>query len=209
VRSPNGGSSERLGQLEALAEVRSLRSEAEREAQLAAERLARVRRDYQDDKLAAEDWAEQREQLAGERTAADAEAERLRASGGEVEQGISLFDAEQETLARLTEIRRAIAGEVQDAASTDSVRAALARLFVCFIVHRSTPERAHVELIGETWIEPVIREQVIEGYTETMRPILRRTSLDRAENNYAVGLPIHYSECEGHPTASKTATGSR
>ena len=63
-----------------LEEIRTLRANAEQEAQLAAERLARVRRDYQDGKLAPDDWAEQREQLEGERKAAEAEAKRLGAS---------------------------------------------------------------------------------------------------------------------------------
>ena len=61
--------------------------------------------------------------------------------------------------------------------------------FQAFIVHRSIPKKAHVELIGETWIEPVVREQAVEGYSKSMRPILRREPLVQAENNYAVGLP--------------------
>jgi hypothetical protein len=41
---------------------------------------------------------------------------------------------------------------------TDAVRAALSRLFEGFAVHRGMPERVHVELIGEVWIEPLVRE---------------------------------------------------
>ncbi|MGH3338272.1 MAG: hypothetical protein ACRDPL_05520 [Propionibacteriaceae bacterium] len=37
----------------------------------------------------------------------------------------------------------------------------------------------HVELIADTGlvIEPVVREQAIEGYSENLRPILRREPL--------------------------------
>ncbi|MGZ6057286.1 MAG: hypothetical protein ACXWOV_17160 [Isosphaeraceae bacterium] len=41
-------------------------------------------------------------------------------------------------------------------------------------------------------IQPVVREQAVEGYTESMTPILRPTSLETANNNCAVGLPLHY-----------------
>ena len=61
-----------------LTEVRALRSQADGEAHRAVDRLARVRRDYQDGKLAADDWSEQRDQLIVELGAAQSEAERLR-----------------------------------------------------------------------------------------------------------------------------------
>jgi len=53
-----------------LAEVSVLHDEAEREARLADERLARIRRDYTDGKLSAEDWHEFRTELRAERDAA-------------------------------------------------------------------------------------------------------------------------------------------
>jgi site-specific DNA recombinase len=166
-----------------LAEVRALRATAERESKAAQEALERVRRDYQRGAIEADDWAEQRPQLAEELQGARAEAERLRASEAQVDQGAGITDAEQETLERLTSIRRAIAGEVRDAEGTDAIRAALSRLFDGFIVHRSTPDRVHVELAGQTWIEPIVREQAVEGYSESMRPVLRREPLDQAVNN--------------------------
>jgi hypothetical protein len=37
-------------------------------------------------------------------------------------------------------------------------------------------------------IEPLVRERVIEGYTEKLTPILRREPLYKAENNDVVGF---------------------
>jgi hypothetical protein len=36
-------------------------------------------------------------------------------------------------------------------------------------------------------LDPVVREAVIDGYSENTRPILRREPLQRAENNQSVG----------------------
>jgi DNA invertase Pin-like site-specific DNA recombinase len=118
-----------------LAEVRALRKQAQREAQLAAGRLARVRRDYQDGALLREDWAEQREQLTGERDAAQAEVDRLRAHETGIVQDGDELDAEKEVLDQLVTIRKAIVGEVNDAQGLEAVRAALARLFVSFTIY--------------------------------------------------------------------------
>jgi predicted phage gp36 major capsid-like protein len=92
------------------------------------------KRAFQDGVIEPEDWAEQREQLSGELEGADAEAERLRASEDQIEREGDLLDAEQEVLEQLTAVRRAIAGELKDAAGLESVRAALTRLFVRFEV---------------------------------------------------------------------------
>jgi hypothetical protein len=111
----------------------------------------------------------------------------------EVESWGELQDSEEETLRRLAAIRAAIAGEVTDAEGLDAVRAALARLFEGFVIHHGIPERAHVELIGETWIEPVVREEAVEGYGENLRPVLRREPLAHAVNKERVGLPCRYA----------------
>jgi hypothetical protein len=106
-----------------------------------------------------------------------------------------LRDVESQTLRRITEIRAAIAGEITDADGVDAVRAALARLFERFEIRRRA-DRVHIELAwlgdGGLLIEPVVREQVIEGYTENLRPLLRREPLGQAENNYVNGLPTRY-----------------
>lgn len=161
-----------------LAEVRALGDEAEREAQRAEERLARVRRDYTDGTIDARDWREFRDELEGERDGARAEAQRLATQEQEVEAWGELREAETEMWRRLSEIRAVIAGEVRDTGSLDAVRAALGRTFEHFVIRRFIP-RIHVELIADAClvIEPVVRDQAIIGYSEKLRPILRRESL--------------------------------
>lgn len=127
-----------------LAEAQALRQAAEREAQRADERLARVRRDYQDGKLDADDWTEQRQQLTEEAQGADAEADRLRASEAEVLRDGAAHDAEQEVLEQLARIRQAVAGEVADAEGVNAVRAALTRLFESFTVSLPVDGKAQV-----------------------------------------------------------------
>jgi len=183
-----------------LEEVRALLAEAEREAQRAADRLARVRRHFQDGKLDADDWREQREQLTSEQQAATAEATRLREQEAEVEDWGELQDVEEQTLRRLADIRQAIAGEIKDAEGLEAVRAALARLFEGFVLHRldedgklklgpnvlagEQPEQVRSELLAGSQfvIELRVREEAIEGYDdESYRPILRREGLGEAD----------------------------
>jgi site-specific DNA recombinase len=173
-----------------LAEVRALLEQAQQQARRAEDRLARVRRDYTDGRLDAEDWREFRAELGAEHDAARAEADRLEAQHLEVEAWGELRDAEAETLRSLSEIRALIAGEIRDATGLDAVRAALTRTFDYFVVRRHV-QRVHVELIVEPHlvIEPVVRERAVEGYSENLRPILRREPLEQAEENQRVGLP--------------------
>jgi site-specific DNA recombinase len=174
-----------------LAEIRAVHEQAEREARLADERLARIRRDYTDGRITAEDWHEFRGELRAERDAARAEADRLAAQQREVEAWGELRDAEADTLERLSEIRALIAGEVRDASGLDAVRAALTRTFDKFVIRRET-QRVHVELIvhPRLVIEPVVRDQAVEGYSENLHPILRRAPLDAADaEKQSVGLP--------------------
>lgn len=167
-----------------LAEVGALLEGAEREAQEARARLQRVKGDYVAGELNAVEWRELRAELEPEAAAAAAEAERLDAQLAEVEAGPNLAGMESELLEQLARIRAAVAGEVNDAAGMDAVRAALLRLFERFIFHRGVPERANLELVGEgCWVEPVISERAVAGYDEKLRPVLARKPLGKAENN--------------------------
>jgi hypothetical protein len=70
----------------------------------------------------------------------------------------------------------------------DAVRAALLRLLDGFVLHAGTPSEAQVELIGETWIEPIVSALAVAGYDETLRPVLAQRPLGDAANNYADSL---------------------
>lgn len=171
-----------------IAEARALLGTAEKEAHDAEGRLARVKGDYASGGLPLEDWIEFKGELEPQRDAALAEVERLRARLAEVEAGEAVDDVEQEVLDHLARIRAAVAGAVNDAEGVAAVRAALLRLFDGFVLHRGVPERAHVELIGESWIEPIVSARTIEGYEEKMRPVLARKPHEKAESKYADGL---------------------
>jgi putative transposase len=91
----------------------------------------------------------------------------------------------------------AIVGEIRNAQGLEAVRAALRTLFEAFILHRgdsvAAPARQYADLAflgrrGEYVIEPVVRDVVIEGYTEKPTPIIRREPLYTAENKYVMGL---------------------
>jgi site-specific DNA recombinase len=114
------------------AELRALRGQAERELAKAEERLERVRRAFQDGIIEPDDWAEQRAQLHAELKAAQEDAARLTAREAEVAADPGVLE-DVELLARLSELRAAIAGDVtanpDDFAAT---HAALGRLFEAF-----------------------------------------------------------------------------
>ena len=168
-----------------VSEVRVLLAAAEKEERMAEERLVRVKGDYSSGGLPLEDWIEFKTELEPQRDAARSEVERLGTHLIEIEAGEALSDLEQELLEQLARIRAAVGGAVKDANGVLAVRSALLRLFDGFVLHRGLPEETHVELIGETWIEPIISQQAIEGYDERMRPVLARKPLEQAANNYA------------------------
>jgi DNA invertase Pin-like site-specific DNA recombinase len=172
-----------------LAEVKALLRTADREAEAVAARLARVKDDYIARELSAAEWRELRAELEPEAEDAAAQRERLAAQFAELQAGPALAEVESELLAQLARIRAAVAGEVKDAEGVAAVRAALMRLFKRFVLHRGTPEGAHLELVGEGyWIEPLISERAVEGYDEKLRPVLARKPLGQAENNLRQSL---------------------
>ena len=96
-------------------------------------------------------------------------------------------------LAKLADLRRAIAGEVQDAKGLDAVRAAMERLFDRLVLHpHGSDWFNHDDVkpsmrIGESLetvmhIELVVKESAIVGY-EGISPVVRREPLQQAENN--------------------------
>lgn len=182
-----------------LAEVRSLLAEAERESARVADRLARIRRDYTEGHLDVADWQSFRAELEADQAAATAEADRLRAAEQDAEGWAAGRDAEREALRQLAAIRAAIVGEVREAEGVDAVRAALARMFERFVLHRkdspSAPTQLHAELaMGAPGylIEPVIRPEAIEHLSpETAAPILRREPLGDSGNKQRQGVPQH------------------
>jgi site-specific DNA recombinase len=169
-----------------VSEANALATTAETEAQEAAQRLEKVRRDYTHGELTAADWRELKAELEPEAVAAEAQAQRLREQAATVKSNAALGNAETEVIEQLSRLRAAVAGDITSAADLDAVRAVLRRLFDCFLFHPEVPDQAHIELTGNRyWIEPVVSERAIAGYDEKHRPVIARQPLERAENNYA------------------------
>jgi hypothetical protein len=156
-------------------EANALIEQAEREAVVAEDRLARVKRDYQDGKLEAEDWTEQRAELEGERIAAKAEAEQYREQAETLARNLEALDADAELQRSLTEIREAVEGKIEKAEGIDALRAALAQTFEVVYLYKS-PERL------------------------TLVPYLRAEAVRLGTEAYAKEIPLTITSRELEPT---------
>lgn len=184
-----------------LTEVGALREQAIREQRRAEERLARVRRDYMDDAITAADWAALRAELEPEHDAAAAAVERLENQGAEAEAWGELRDMEAQVLTRLVDIRKAIGGDIESPDAVDAARAALSRLFEAFVIKRPQPgTRVHARLawLGDFMLEPIPREQAVEGYSD-LRPLFRREPLYDAQDNQMITWTVPPSTDQAEP----------
>jgi site-specific DNA recombinase len=187
-----------------LAETRGALDHARHEATRAHERLARVRRDYQDGKLDADEWREHKAELGAERDAASAEVGRLEARMAEVERGADMLDAEGEALAFLADLRAAVAGQVSSAETVAAARQALQMRFDGFTLHRvgALPDEppplpdgwirsrtytpSELRLVGGWVVEPHPRPDAILDPDKAVEfPLLRRVPLNHAASEGA------------------------
>lgn len=137
-----------------LADTRLALTEAEAEAASAAQRLARVKRAFQDGHLEASDWSAQRVELAAELDAANAALESLREREAGM-RAVTFSDAEQETLERLAGLRSAVSREVAvNRDDLEALRATLARVFESF--------QLHISKAGEMTLMPRVRPEFLE-----------------------------------------------
>lgn len=113
----------------AVSSARTALASAEREVMRADERLARVRRDYQDGVIEATDWREHRNDIEAGRSAAAAEVGRLAARVEELERE-GAFAGAQTALAAILDDLRALAfrydADAPDADLVASLRMAMA-----------------------------------------------------------------------------------
>ncbi|MBN1530699.1 MAG: recombinase family protein [Thermoleophilaceae bacterium] len=171
-------------------EFRALREQAEREARKAEDRLARVRRDYQDGRLDADDWNDQRDQLTAELEAAHAEAARHAERERDLEAEGQALDAESTILNELAEMRALVAGQVRERSgqSLDAVRAALTRLFERFelVTHPL------VDPEGQLLYHPTLNLPDDGGPRQWLRPYVRPEAIEHewsAEAGSPLGFP--------------------
>jgi DNA invertase Pin-like site-specific DNA recombinase len=144
-----------------LAEVSALLEQAQRAERQAVEAHERIRSDYKRGALPADEWRDEwKPELEEELAATSAEVERLREQKSEVAGWGEVRDVEADTLRKLSDLRQAIAGEVQNAQGIEAVRAALSRLFEGFVLRNPGPVDGGVYGVykrkdGSTYTAPI------------------------------------------------------
>lgn len=183
-----------------LADTKKALWEAEREARLAHERLARVRRHFSEGAITAEEWRSFADEIGSEREAARAEQERLRRHLADLEQESPIRDAQRQLHALLDEIRQlAEAYEPDDDQLVRPLRDALASIVDEILIHPLAPPENPLErpdtgrsvflVSGGLLIEIVAKEvspqpvTLIDGtIVHADLPHFEPVALDRANN---------------------------
>ncbi len=114
----------------------------------AVDRLARIRRDYQDERLDAEDWKSMSAELNAELKAARAELKQAQERDAELSEAETRADdPESDALKRLESIRQSVAGKLAEAddAGIAAVRAALTDMFDVFYVRAAKAAAAPLD----------------------------------------------------------------
>jgi hypothetical protein len=198
----------------ALSEKRAIVGDQVKRAQMeertATDRLTRIRRDYQDGKLAADDWREQRHELTAELEGARAELERAEAREAElVAAEEASGEPRERALARLAAIREAVAGELTDAEGIDQLRAALHEMFDVFWIAPMSEDREltaeEKPLVAaarhtlredfaaegsepfdaaELLIVPAPKPELVDGLDSALQPMLKRRGLVPKTNEH-------------------------
>jgi DNA invertase Pin-like site-specific DNA recombinase len=167
---------------ERIREVEARRADAQREVIRAQDRLARVRRDYQDGNLDAADWREQRAELTDQQKAAQEQAARLEAQERDLTGVLGMRDGEEEVLRFLNEVREAILAPVRDAETMDALRAGFRRIWPGFAVYPPGTEEAHALGSGGLVLIPIDEDG------KWIRPGDSKIALPMATNSYSASF---------------------
>jgi site-specific DNA recombinase len=168
-------------------EVVEQRERAEKEVSSAKAALARVRRDYTRGAISAEDWSDLRPDLEEELRAAVGALTLLKKQEAAVLAAANVGDVEK----RVSELKEALAADVQDAESVEAVRAALQRIYSKFTFHRpgtidlddlyeGNPFLDATSAAGEGVIVVEPRPDAVLGLGDYEQPVLRREPLEQA-----------------------------
>jgi site-specific DNA recombinase len=175
-----------------LGEVRALAEDAARQVADLDEQRDRLRGDYRAGRLEVEEWREFRDEIASERTAAQANADRLAEQAESVGALAANLDAEHELLRRLAELRAAVAERVRSgqqrahsAEDVGALRAAIGAVFEEIHLRPAEDPITAIEGYSESaepgpqgyYIEPHIRQDVIEDFADDGTPIFARVGL--------------------------------
>lgn len=197
-----------------LANARAVRQQAERDEMQATERLARVKRAFQDGHLDPTDWAEQRVELTAEHDAAAARVEAMRDHENQLTEAAPTLDVETELLAQLEAVRAALVDGIGQASNLAALRRMLHDVFemVIYMAVDRPPtdfewEDGHLpdDYVGRdttavalpgAFLDPVLRPGSIAGYGDDEDGLVPRR----------IGLPPSMpSDGVGFPTASVLA----
>jgi site-specific DNA recombinase len=126
-----------------LSEAQTLSEQASREVARLGDLGRRVEADYDAGDLSAKTWERKSSKVAAELEGAEAEAARLAGQLERAEADSTVSDAEADLLRWLADVRAAVAGEVESAATVAALRAALTRVFDNFVLR---PERDAFDL---------------------------------------------------------------
>jgi site-specific DNA recombinase len=185
-----------------IAEIDALREQADREAHKTTEALARIERDYRDNRITADQWTKLDANLTAELAAATAQVTRLDQRRQALTADMEQIDIEAAVLEQIAELRAMVVGEIRDGGreGVNGFRAALRRLFNPFeLADWRSSERAmgtalddrdypcpHPDLrLGPTMLlMPHVREDAITTWDDGAAfPALRRAALALRESN--------------------------
>jgi len=184
---------------EQMAEIDTLRDQAEREARQTADALTRIERDYRDGQITAAQWSGLEGKLTSELAAARAQVVRLDTRRTAMIADMAQIDAEAVVLEQIAALRAMVVGEVRAGGgqSVDAFRAALRRLFSGFeLLGGPRPfgtglhdaesvgwPHSDLMLSGGLSLYPHVRLDVIEGWGDGEFPALRRAALTLRESD--------------------------
>jgi site-specific DNA recombinase len=187
---------ERVGVIEAQLQ-RSAREVSELTSQ-----LERVERDYLAEELGAAAYDRLTSRITSELDGARAEHTRLSEQAEDVRLSVLALDLEDEVLSRLTELRRFVAGRVNEAAERGDIgalRSAIGSVFRVVVLrpvgHQITTIVGYSESVApagqDYWIEPHLRPEMIadEGPHRQGPFSLRKIPLGLANNQTTTGVP--------------------
>ena len=138
---------------------------------------ARLDRDYLDGRIGAEDFNRMIARATEELAAVRAQAERAHEHEARLRELPESIDAEAEALRALTRLRELIVSGIGARDDLLALREAIGLVFDRVVYRAEGSRWATVEMGGGAWLEPWLREEIVQDYDDECRPILERVPL--------------------------------
>lgn len=168
----------------------TLQRQAESELARVEAALERIEGDYVAGKISAEKWDRLERRLQDELAASRAQADQHERRRSQVQEAIDAIDVQAEIAQRLTERRRAIAGQIEDGrGDLGSFRATLKRLFVGFELGSPSVLYGSGVLRGQRWAQrDDYSEDLLQAGEYRLFPVVASASVDLRASD-GVGFP--------------------